>query len=575
MRRKAPKGSWLSFADTYAVATEVLGRPVPLPDRAQLWSAIPIGQALTLIASMLKDLDIAEQPAAAVELGWVNQVSSVALRDQLSDAIREEARLLPPQILLLAALEAIEHCPSGGPADNFSGLDQILEAILGIAEASSAPRVGGESWGGLDSGLASELVAQHYFGHTIDPIDQLAWVRENWTTPWKRPVVKENLITRAGGEPRDLFLEATGVEIDDFAAVGVHLWVQAQQHGFLRYPSEFFDRLGIDRAAVDRFLAETSTDLKALKAEVAMERARTGASRWAFHSLRRRPIVQLENGEWLVLRIGFVIQRALGDATYWDVRTHLRAGDMRTGTKREEAFRGCLGSALEAHVGQALLRMFPGTGRSQRVFDETTMQKAWAGKKGQVPSACDFAVDCGDVWLLFDVTDRRIPENLINATADAVALDAELKTVVTAKKARQFASTVRHLSTDVSKLVKGRTASPNMFVCVVVTPTGGLGWNPAVHARAQELLADMQILQGGKVLSLAIMSVRDVTELESALESGGSARDLMVGWRANGARFSFEQVLQLQRIPLQRSRWVQDTAMQFIDAVIERMQGHG
>src|SRR5664279_486333 len=101
MRRRAPEGSWLSFADTYAVATEVLGRTVPLLDRAQLWSAIPIGQALTLIASVLKDLDLAERPASALELAWVDQVGSVALRDRLRAAIRDEARLLPPQILLL------------------------------------------------------------------------------------------------------------------------------------------------------------------------------------------------------------------------------------------------------------------------------------------------------------------------------------------------------------------------------------------------------------------------------------------------------------------------------------------
>lgn len=565
----------MSFADTYAVATEVLGQAVPLVVRAGLWSAVPVGQALTLIASMLKDLDLAERPTPAIEIGWVNQVSSEVLRNQLRSAIRDEARLLPPQILLLAALEAIEHCPPGGASDNFLGLDQIFEAVLGVAEDSSAPRTGGELWGGLDSGLAAELVAQHYFGHTIDPIDQLAWVHENWRTPWVRPTVKEKVITQAGGEPRVLFLEATNVEIDDFAAVGVHLWVQAQQHGFLRYPSEFFDRLGIDRAAVDRFLAETSTDLTALKAEVATERARTGASRWAFHSLRRRPIVRLENGEWLVMRIGFVIQRALGDATYWDVRNYLRAEDKRAGTKREEAFRGCLGSALEAHVGQTLMRMFPGGGLSRRVFDEITMQKAWAGKKGQMPSACDFAVDCGDAWLLFDVTDRRIPENLINATADAAALDAELRIVLTEKKAKQFASTIRHLTTNVAKLAKGRRVTPTRFICVVVTPTGGLGWNPATNTRAQELLADMDVLQSGKVLPLATMSLRDLTEFESAVENGNSAVDLMVGWRANGAQFSFEQVLQLQRIPLQRSRWVQGTAMQLIDQVVERIQGHG
>lgn len=386
--------------------------------------------------------------------------------------------------------------------------------------------------------------------------------------------MKKELIAKAGGEPRDLFLEATKVEFDDFGAVGVHLWVQADQNGLLRYPSEFFDQLGIDRVAVDRFLAETSTDLATLKAEVAAERARTGTARWAFNTLRRWPIVRLDNGQWLVLRLGFAIQRALGDATYWDVRNHLKAEDQANRSKRDEGFRGCLGYELEANVGQALGRMFPGILKARRLYDETTMQNAWA-KRGQKPSVCDFAVDCGDTWLLFDVTDRRIPEKLINAEATAADLDAELNLVLTEKKAKQFASTVKLLTNEFGKLVKSHAVPPIEFVCIVVTPTGGLGWNPAINTRAKELLADMEVLQSGKVLPLGIMSVRDLTELESAVEGGRTTDSILTDWRTNGPGHSFERALLEMGIPLQRSAWVQNTAMRTIDELVGRLQAHG
>jgi len=572
VKRKAPDGTWLGFADTYGVATEVRGRSVPEADRIQLWGSVPVGQALTLIASMLKDLDLAEEPARAIEAGWVEQLAEGELRTQLKAALGDDVRLLPPQMLLLAALEAIAHCPQGNPSNDLTGLGGIFEAVLGIAEDSASPRVGGEEWGGLDSGLASELIAQQYFGQTVSPIDQLAWVNESWRAPWARPTVKDKLIKQAGGEPGELFLEATGIEIDDFASVGVHLWVQAQQHGFIRFPSAFFDRLGLDRGAVGQFLDETSTNLAGVKAAVAAERLRTGSSRWAFHALRRHPIIRFDNGEWLVLRIGFVIQRALGDVTYLDVRNYLRGLDDAAGTKREVAFRACLGSSLEASVGRTLERMFPRVGSTRRVFDEITMQKTWASKKGQMPSVCDFAVDCGDVWLLFDVTDRRIPETLINGTAGGAQLDAELDVVLTEKKAKQFAATVRHLSNEMYKLTKGRTLPGTRFVCVVVTPTGGLGWNPAINRRAQERLNTMQVLQSGKVLPLSIMSVRDLTELEGAMERGHSASELLVEWRSSAARFSFEQLLLLLRVPLNRSQWVQGAGLRLIDDLVERLQ---
>jgi hypothetical protein len=572
VKRKAPDGTWLGFADTYGVATEVLGYSVPAPDRMQLWGSIPVGQALTLIASMLKDLDLAEVPQRAIEAGWVDQLAEGGLRKQLNVALADDIRLLPPQLLLLAALEAIEHCPPGNPANDFAGLDVIFKTVMGIAQDSASPRVGGENWGDLDSGLAAELVAQHYFGHTVSPIDQLAWVNENWRAPWARPTVKEKLIKLAGGEPRELFLEATGIEIDDFASIGVHLWVQAQQHGFVRFPSAFFDRLSIHRAAVDRFLDETSADLANLKAEVAAERVRTGSSRWAFHALRRYPIIRFDNGEWLVLRIGFVIQRALGDVTYLDVRNYLRDRDAAAGTKRAVGFRGCLGSSLEASVGRTLERMFPQVSSARRVFDEITMQKTWAARKGQMPSVCDFAVDCGDVWLLFDVTDRRIPEILINGTAGAAELDSELDVVLTEKKAKQFAATVRHLNNEGFKLTKSPSVPGALFVCVVVTPTGGLGWNPAINKRAQERLDSLVVLQSAKVLSLSIMSVRDLTELEGAVEGGHSASDLLVEWRRNGPQFSFEQLLLLLKVPLGRSEFVQSEGMRLIDELVERLR---
>lgn len=569
---EAPPGSWLTIASVYVTADEILGRPVPFAERVQLWSSMPVGQALALISSMLKDLDLTTKPAREIEAGWVAQVGSGKMKAELLSALRDSRRVLVPQMLLLAAVEAIEHCPPGDPTDEFAGLDQVVEALLGIAGDSDAPR-SGEDWGGLDSGLAAELVAQQHFGHTSDVIDQLAWIHENWRTPWSHPPVKEELITKAGGEPGDLFREATTVEFDDFAAIGVHLWVQADQNGFLRYPSEFFDRLGIDRVAVDRFLAEASTDLPTLKAEVAAERARTGTARWAFNTLRRWPIVRLDNGQWLVLRLGFAIQRALGDATYWDVRNYLKAEDRANGSKRDEGFRGCLGYELEANVGQTLGRMFPGSLRTRRLYDETTMQHAWT-KRGKKPSVCDFAVDCGDRWLLFDVTDRRIPEKLINAEATAADLDAELNLVLTEKKAKQFSSTVKLLTNELGKLVKSHATPPESFVCIVVTPTGGLGWNPAIDTRAKELLAGMEVLQSAKVLPLGIMSVRDLTELESAVENGRKADSLLTDWRMNGPGHSFERALLEMGIPLQRSSWVQNTAMRTIGELVDRLQAH-
>lgn len=570
---RAPPGSWLSFAQAYVTATEVLDGPVPADQRRKLWAGIGVGQALTLIAMMLRDLDLlAGQPVAAIEAGWVETITDESLKPSLRRVLLERRRLLPPQLLLLAALEALEFCPAGDPSDDLEGVDVILKTVLGIAEDSATPRTAGEDWGGLDAGLAGDLLANYYFNHTVNPIEQLAWVEENWRSPWPQPFVRQKLIRDAGGQPHELFREATKTEVDDFAGVGVHLWVQAQMNRFVRFPSEFFDRLGIDRPAVDRFLQETSTDLAGLRADVEAERSRTGASRWAFHSVRRHPIVRLDNGEWLVLRVGFAIERSLGDVTYLDVRNYLRDQDHSGGIKRDDAFRTCLACALEARVVESLSRTFPGTGRLRRVFTERTMQDAWTVRKSRMPSVCDVAVDCGNTWILFDVTDRRIPEQLINGTGDADALDQELDTVLTKKKAKQFASTIDHIVNQGAKLAPRAPAASPRFVCIVVTPTGGLGWNPAVNQRAQDRLASFGFLRGKNVLPLAIMNIRQLHMLEAAVEAGSAGGDLLIEWRERAAGFTFEQLLQLHHIPLKTGQATRDVADRLVDDLVRKFE---
>ena len=104
-------------------------------------------------------------------------------------------------------------------------------------------------------------------------------------------------------------------------------------------------------------------------------------------------------------------------------------------------------------------------------------------------------------------------------------------------------------------------------------PEGSVGTLRSMFGPS-ELLASMDVLQSAKVLPLAIMSVRDLTELESAVENGRAADEILTDWRINGPGFSFEQMLVQRRIPLNRSKWVQDTAMRTVDDFVARIEAH-
>ena len=169
-----------------------------------------------------------------------------------------------------------------------------------------------------------------------------------------------------------------------FLGVAPHLWVQAQQHRYLRFPPDFFTRLGITSTAVERFLTATSISLSDLQQYAASHDPVRHP--WDFNLLRERPLVRLPDGHVQVIRLGFVLERAFGQVPEFDVRQHLSqtGGGGRTVTGgREKAFRSALNTQFEDCVGQSLRRIFPATGHLERVYTEHDMWRAWRTKKSK------------------------------------------------------------------------------------------------------------------------------------------------------------------------------------------------
>ncbi|MET7280958.1 hypothetical protein ABZS29_22165 [Kribbella sp. NPDC005582] len=439
-------------------------------------------------------------------------------------------------------------------------------AMLGIAgEAGASPDDGGGTWGGLSVRLVSELVANQHFNRLANIPYLVSWAETTWRRGWP-PTVAAKTAALAGGSPAELFEEATKVSLDDFMSVCVHLWTQAQLHGHVRFPQSFFDRLGLDRAAVDLFLGAASADLVTLRSAVASERARVGSAKWAFNALRRYPIVKLASNEFLVLRIGFVIERALGVATYFDVESYLKGIDPR----RADAFRAALRSSFEADVGATLKRMFNSGTLARRVFDEAAMRSAW-GRKGSAPKTCDFVVDCGKTWLMVEVTERRLPESAVNGSLVAVELDRELDLVLTQRKSEQLDSTARLLRRGMAKLC-GRAPTPGTrFVPIVITPNEGLGWNEVVHRRAIERSQEMGMLGGSGVLPLCLMSHRDLRALEALVETDTDAGHFLAQWREDAPGLPFDHYVIDAGKMLRHPAWEMRTFEGVIDELVARM----
>ncbi|MFC4144800.1 hypothetical protein ACFO0M_00880 [Micromonospora mangrovi] len=552
------------------IFSEVIGRA----SREQLWKRIPVVHAMGLLSGMLRDLDLGDPPTEAVEAGWASSLPEPA-GARARAAIRSGRRLLPPQLLLVALKEALRFCPTGNARDDLVGLDLVLQAVWSIADELGQFRDAGEPrWGGLKASLAAELMANSYFNITAYPLPLIARTHAVWRSGWARSV-KPQLQARAGGQPAELFAQATRCSLDDFLGVALHLWVQAQQHRYLTFPPEFFRRIGIAPAAVDRFLSATSVALDDLREYAAGHDAIQHP--WDFNELRRRPIVRLPNGSVQVIRLGYVLERAFGQVPEFDVRDHLRTLDGGTNLTvkggREEAFRSALNTQFEHSVGDVLRRIFPATGRLGRLYTEHDMWSAW-GTPSRKPKVCDWVVDCGHMWLCLDATNRRLSQPVAGGLADPTELDREVNAVLAHHKASQIASTIRHLTAQLPQLTSRNLLPGTRFVPLIVIPEDGLPWNPAVHRRVQEILAASGTLQTSRATPLGVITVDDLGLVERAVEDGANAGDLLSRWRSEGPEVPLQRFLHTRGMPLRRPRREVETFERLTDELLDRMTGY-
>lgn len=548
----------------YATASELLGRRIDKKDRVELWKQVASEQALSLIAQIVTDIEVSatldDVTLADVDQKWAARVSGARLRTSLGVVSKLGATLFAPQLLLLAAEEVLWHCPDGPPADTLEGLDILILCLLSIGDDDPVPV--GETWGGVDVALAGEIIANLYFNRPMWAGHQLSWFERTWFQDWpKRTAATETV----GGEPRELFKEATGIDLADFAAVAFNVYAQSAIHMYVRFPAAFFETLGLEPKAIEHFLNTTARTVPELRDAIQADSSAVG-SRYRFDVFRRFPLVRLASGEVLVLSPNFVIQRALSEVIFWDVRNYLKEFDQKNGTKRDQAFHLCTTDILEHEAGVTLRRIFA---RSKiQVLDEKHLQKRFASR-GRTPSVCDYAVRAGRTWLLIEVTDRAMPRPVVLANTHAAALDAELGKLLTDRKAKQLASTISLLKTELETKDNQRRLS---FIPLVVTGQTALPWNPTVHLRTTERLGTLAELSEDSCTSVALITLKDLMILEHAASLGHDIIELLRSWRQSDPGSPLDQYLHQRGVPLSSPKWEKEQAFKAIRNFVKRMK---
>lgn len=547
----------------YAMASELLGERAHKEIRSALWGKLSSGQALSLIAQILTDIEVhatlSDEPIVEVDRRWAAKVRNPRLRTHLEIASTFGVTLFAPQILMLAAKEALVHCPVGPAEDSAEGLDKLVICLLGIADDNDQrPKdAGGATWGGMDASLASELIANYHFNRTLWVGRQLVWFERTWFRSWPKQTKAAQTI---GGNPKELFKEATGVELVDFAAVAFNIYAQASVNGYVRFPEEFFATLGLPEEAIKHFLEVTSCPVEELRKLVRDHAGAPGTSRFQFDAFRRYPLIRLESGDLLMLSPNFVMQRALSETTFWDVRQHLK----NVSPKREVAFHHCTKDILEFEAGAALRRIF--FKKKLQVYDEERLRKSFASNRKDIPRICDFAVRSGHTWLLIEVTDRAMPRPVVFADASSSVLDDELDKVLTARKAQQLCSTINLLEEDAR-----RDGVHYTYIPLVLTGETALPWTLPVQRRAYERLRSLGHNEEFSA-SVALITLKELIMLENAADIGHDIVKILRAWRTENPALPLDQHFHSQAIPLDSPRWEKNRVSYVVNRFAKRMR---
>jgi hypothetical protein len=290
--------------------------------------------------------------------------------------------------------------------------------------------------------------------------------------------------------------------------------------------------------------------------------AASGSSRFGFDAFRRFPLVRLDSGEFLMLSPNFVMQRALSETTFWDVRQYLKKVDR----KREQAFHQCTADILEHETGAALRRIF--SKKKLQVLDEQHLQRKFASRS-KMPRICDYAVRSGKTWLLIEATDRAMLRPVVFANASASELDEELDKVLTARKAEQLVSTISLLQAE-ANLHPNQSAEQYTFIPLVLTGDTGLPWNVPVQRRTKERLVSLGHPEDF-CTSVALITLKELIMLENVAALGYDVVEVLRSWRKDNPALPLDRHLQYRKIPLNSPLWERNRVSEVVSGFAKRM----
>jgi hypothetical protein len=449
--------------------------------------------------------------------------------------------LLARQPVLRAMRTVLTYQPPQGtaPGGNMSalapGLDPELAGMLLVhltaAQTQSARTAGEPTIGDLPESLAMEMVANGLFHSGEQPDVLLARTLVLWTS-YGSQVDLGKFELRA--PPLTLLKEATGLELDDIAALTIayHGYTRACQSG-QPVGVNAFAGISLSRETVEAYLACFASTMDELAGEL---EACPGS--WQMLPIQDRPV--LRTGDMLlVLDEQYLIERAT-QGLYWFVHEKERELEGQRGWER---WNQAYASMVERRAEDQLRRMTPRLmGDGSAFFTEEDLRAAFPRRKN-----ADAGIDYGDLVLLAEVVTTQVALRT-RENADVTAYRKDIDKFFL-KKARQLDDTAACLLRDPQPAGSPLEKAARRILPVAVRG-GQFPVNPVTRGHINEALKDARLLNYSRpdapVFPFAPVDLGELEMCETLRETRGlSLPDLIRQWQDSGdyARTSFRNFL--------------------------------
>ncbi len=447
-----------------------------------------------------------------------------APRARVENALRpgpEQRVFLARQSLLASlrvALALPEIAPAPGPDPNIELWGLLF--VHAVAEGLAAePSDDGQTIGRMPARLAAEMVRNTAFYET----DDLYAAIDRQVRLW-RDFGAAGCAELGGVHPADLVVDITGIEVEDFLALGfaVISHAMAWDPGQPLYLDEGFG--AVDAARREAFLSHVASTREQLRTALAAP----ARSTWDFLAFQETPVLRAPQG-LLVLDTAYLFGRVT-TGLYWIIHDYMR--DER-GLRDLDHWRHAWADMVEAmavddlrpHAPKLLLPPSGGTSAAPTFYRESEIQRAYPGSK-----AADVVIDFGTVLGAFEIVSGQLTIGTrIDGSPEAFRKDME-KLVF--KKMRQLDKTAANLIGDECRLTGWRGEPREVFPVVVIG--SGFALNPIVANCIEDQRGAEGLFELPRIRPLSVIDLAELEMLEGLAVRGRNILEVLDQWHQSG-----------------------------------------